>query len=34
MEQCVVLWHINRLINETRLYLFQHAHNAVDWVPL
>jgi hypothetical protein len=23
----------NRLINETSLYLYQHAHNPVDWFP-
>jgi hypothetical protein len=25
--------HTNRLINETSLYLHQHAHNPVDWFP-
>ena len=25
--------HANRLINETSLYLRQHAHNPVDWYP-
>lgn len=25
--------HTNRLINETSIYLQQHAHNPVDWYP-
>ena len=25
--------HVNSLINETSLYLLQHAHNPVNWYP-
>jgi len=33
MDQRAVSRHTNRLIHEISLYLFQHAHNPVNWYP-